>query len=158
MDTSISKFWKLQAIPLFKYAIQYFISCFVSGNIFVFWVQIKRVGIVNEKPSQVTFNNSFHTSLNSTRLWISLCIDAQWLTDNYIYIYHQAIKESQCSTAEINGGHDESGLGLTSHLMFFSVWFWLFVTLERRLCWISIGFTFILTLQFCCLGKRFASS
>ena len=119
MDTSISNFWKLQAIPLFKYAIQYFISCFVSGNIFVFWVLIERLGIVNEKPSQVTFNNSFHTSLNKTRLWISLCIDAQRLTDNYIYIYHQATKESQCSTAEINGGHDESGLGLTSHLLFF---------------------------------------
>ena len=101
MDTPISNVWKLQAIPLFKYAIQYFISCFVSGNIFVFWVLIERLGIVNEKPSQVSFNNSFHTSLNSTRLWILLCIDAQWLTDNYNYIYHQAIKESQCSTSEI---------------------------------------------------------
>ena len=133
-------FSKLQAIPLFKYAIQYFISCFVSGNIFVFWVLIERLGIVNEKPSQVSFNNSFHTSLNSTRLWILLCIDAQWLTDNYNYIYHQAIKESQCSTSEITAVMMSQVLVWRHIYCFFSLWFWLFVTLERRLCWISIQF------------------
>ena len=158
MDTPISNFWKLQAIPLFKYAIQYFISCFVSGNIFVFWVLIERLGIVNEKPSQVSFNNSFHTSLNSTRLWILLCIDAQWLTDNYNYIYHQAIKESQCSTSEITAVMMSQVLVWRHIYCFFFLVVLIIRNIRKKIVLNFYSVLHFTLVKFCCLSKRFASS
>ena len=57
-----------------------------------------------------------------------------------------------------NGGPDESGLGLTSHLLFFFLVVLIIRNIRKKIVLNFYSVLHFTLVKFCCLSKRFASS